>query len=236
MSLDMPPHTPRQLEQSWLLQPLAPLERARLLGRLPQRKYADGQMIFGQGDQGSSLMLVVEGRVRIGTMSREGRELILAIVETGELFGELALLDGKERSADAVAFGNCVVVALDRRDLLPLLREWPDTAMRLLEFVCGRVRTANDRLEGVVFLTVEARLARLLLSPDRRALDRAGRASSRELSQSDLARLIGASRQTVNQLLSRWLADGTVIRVGRALLVRDATRLANLTEAGKTRN
>ena len=101
---------------------------------------------------------------------------MLGIVEAGELFGELALLDGKERSADAVAFEDCVVASLDRRDLLAVLRESPETAIRLLEFVCGRVRAANDRFEGVVFLSVEARLARLLLTLRRDT--RAARGSS----------------------------------------------------------
>ena len=230
MSLAMPHHARRILEQSWLLQPLAPSDRDRLLGRLPRRRYGEGQMIFGQGDPGSSLMLVVEGRVKIGTTSREGRELMLGIVEAGELFGELALLDGKERSADAVAFEDCVVASLDRRDLLAVLRELPETAIRLLEFVCGRVRAANDRFEGVVFLSVEARLARLLLTLRRDTRGGAAAAAPRNLSQSDLARLIGTSRQSVNQLLGRWVAEGMVTRMDGNLIVRDPARLADLAE------
>ena len=157
-------HARDLLERSWLLQTMAASARDRLLARLPQRSYVDGQLIFGQGDPGGSLLLVVRGRVKIGATSREGRELTLGIVEAGDLFGELALLDGKERSADAVAFGDCVVASLDRRDLLEVLRQSPEAAIRLLEFVCGRVRSANDRLEDVVFLPVEVRLARLLLA------------------------------------------------------------------------
>jgi CRP-like cAMP-binding protein len=233
----MPPdprHRARELlERSWLLETLAASARDRLLARLPQRGYADGQLIFGQGDRGGSLLLVVRGRVKIGATSREGRELILGIVEAGELFGEIALLDGKARSADAVAFGDCVVASLERRDLLDVLRQSPEAAIRLLEFVCGRVRAANARLEDIVFQPVEARLARLLLA---RVDGSPGPGPSAGLSQSDLASLIGASRQTVNQVLGCWDALGIVSRAGRRLAISDRERLAAIASASGAAN
>lgn len=226
-------HARDLLERSWLLQTMAPSARDRLLARLPQRSYVDGQLIFGQGDPGGSLLLVVRGRVKIGATSSEGRELTLGIVEAGDLFGELALLDGKERSADAVAFGDCVVASLDRRDLLEVLRQSPEAAIRLLEFVCGRVRSANDRLEDVVFLPVEIRLARLLLAQFDQPCRREPQAG---LSQSDLGSLIGASRQTVNQLLGRWDVEGIVARAGRSLKVLDRGRLSAIAWASEPEN
>jgi CRP/FNR family cyclic AMP-dependent transcriptional regulator len=234
----MPPPLPRNsaserarvLDRTWLFHALPPSERERLLGRMPRRRYADGQMIFGRGDPGSSLMLVVEGRVRIGITARDGREVMLDVVEPGELFGELALLDGRPRSADATALGDCVVLSLERRDVLGILRSSPEAAIRLYEIVCGRVRAANDRLESVALLTVEARLARLLLELAHRDSNVGGSRVDRSLTQSDLARLIGSSRQTVNQQLFRWASERIVTRDGTALLIHSRERLLELAE------
>ena len=154
----------RLLLQSPFFSAFAPAELERLAARLVERRFTHGQMIFGRGEPGSSMMAVLEGRVRIGVTSAEGREVLLTIVEPGQIFGELALLDGKPRSADATALGDCRLLALDRRDFLPVLRQSPDAAIRLFEIVCGRLRAANDQLEGAVLMTVEARLARLLLA------------------------------------------------------------------------
>jgi CRP/FNR family transcriptional regulator, cyclic AMP receptor protein len=223
------------LERNWLFQALPGPERERLLGRMPRKRFAHGGTIFAQGDPGSSAMVVVEGRVRIGLTSRDGREVLLGVLAPGELFGELALLDGKARSADATALGACVLLSLDRRDLLDWLRRSPEAAIHLFEVVCGRVRAANDRLEGVALLTVEARLARLLLdfAERDRGDPRFGRID-RGLSQSDLAHLIGSSSQTVNQhlgRLGRWADERIIARDGSALLLRDPDRLREVAEA-----
>jgi CRP/FNR family cyclic AMP-dependent transcriptional regulator len=231
------PHTERRrfLAQSPFFQAFPPPQLDLLAERLVERRFADRQMIFGRGDPGSSLLAVVEGRVRIGVTSAEGREMLLNVLEPGEVFGELALLDGKPRSADATAFGPCLLLALDRREFLPALHQSPEAVGRLFEIVCRRVRAANDQLEGAVCMTVAARLARLLLG----LADRNGDASQpagrwiKALPQGDLARLIGASRQKVNRHLRRWLSQGTLARDGQALLIRNRTMLAAIAEAGE---
>jgi CRP-like cAMP-binding protein len=226
----------RLLAQSQLLAGFVEADADRLAPRLVERRFADGQVIFGRGEPGSSLFALVEGRVRIGVTSADGREVLLDILGPGEIFGELALLDGRPRSADATAFGPCLLLSLDRRELLPALRRSPAAASRLLELVCGRLRVANDQLEGAVSMTVGARLARLLLAladrnggPAAHALGRIDAA----LSQADLARLIGAGRQKVNRHLCRWLGDGTLARDGRALVIRDRHTLSAIAEAGE---
>ena len=223
----------RLLLQSPLFSAFAPAELDRLADRLVERRFAHGQMIFGRGEPGSSMMAVLAGRVRIGVTSAEGREVLLAVVEPDQIFGELALLDGKPRSADATALGDCRLLALDRRDFLPVLRHSPEAALRLFEIVCGRVRAANDQLEGAILMTVEARLARLLLALAGRnggSSHGNGTRVDADLSQGDLGRLIGASREEVNRHLCRWIAAGGLARNGRALVIRDRAILVEIAE------
>jgi CRP/FNR family transcriptional regulator, cyclic AMP receptor protein len=213
------------LSRSAFFKALTAQQLEQLTARLVERRFTDRQVVFRRGEPGSSMMIVLEGRVRIGVTSAEGREVLLSIVEPGQLFGELALLDGQPRSADASALGPCRLLALDRRDFLAVLRQSANAAIRMCELVSERLRATNAQLEGALFLSVEARLARLLLALRRGPGGCDGRIELC-LSQGDLARLIGASREEVNRHLCRWVADGMIARDGRALVIRDRTGLA----------
>jgi CRP/FNR family transcriptional regulator, cyclic AMP receptor protein len=197
---------------------------ARLAGHAVERRFDDRQTIFGRGESGLSMMAVVAGRVRIEITSATGRELLLGIVEPGQIFGELALLDGRPRSADASALGPCLLLSLDRREFLSVVRQSPGAAIGVAEIVCGRLRAANDQLEAVALLSVPARLARLLLAHG--AMERNTVRTDAALSQGDIGQRIGACRQKVNLHLGRWIAQGVLARQGQALVVRDRDRLA----------
>jgi CRP-like cAMP-binding protein len=219
----------RLLAASPLFAAFQPAELDRLASSLVERRYADRQTIFSRGDAGSCLMILFLGRVRVGVTSADGREILLSVLERGQVLGELALLDGKPRSADATALGDCLLLSLDRSHLLPVLRRSPEAALRLFEIVCARLRAADEQLEGAVLMSVPARLARLLLE---NAEGGAGRIEL-GLSQGDLARLIGASRQKVNLYLGRWLAEGVLTRVGQCLCVRNRDGLQAIAMAGE---
>jgi CRP-like cAMP-binding protein len=221
----------RFLAQSPFFRAFSPRELERLAASLVERRFADRQTIFSRGDFGSSLLVVAAGRVRIGITSAEGREVQLAIVEPGHVFGELALFASRERSAAATALGPCLVYVLEQRELLALLRQSPELAIRLLEVLCARVRAATERLEGTMLTRLPVRLARLLhglAAQQAQSLQaRSPQAGSRiELSQAELARRIGASRQKVNLHLGRWCAEGLLERQGPTLVIRDPVRLA----------
>jgi CRP-like cAMP-binding protein len=218
----------RFLAQSPFFRAFSPSELERLAASLVERRYADRQTIFSRGDFGSSLLVVAVGRVRIGITSAEGREVQLAIVEPGQVFGELALFASRERTAGATALGSCLLYVLERREVLGLLRQSPELAIGLLELLCGRVRAATERLEGTMLTRLPVRLARLLQTL---AAEQARSPQTRSrilLSQTELARRIGASRQKVNLHLGRWCADGLLERQGAALVIRDPARLAAL--------
>lgn len=219
----------RVLLRSSLFQAFRPDELSRLAQRMIERRYGDGQAIFVRGDPGTSLMAVLEGRVRIGVSSPDGREVLLAVIQPGGIFGEMSVLDGAPRSADATAAGDCRVLTLDRRDLQPVLHQSPDAALRLCQLLCERIRNATEKLEGLATLPVGARLAKLLLMLS----EEHGPRVAVGLSQSDLGRLIGASRQKVNLHLSRWAADGLLDRHPGSLRLRDLDGLAEIAATGR---
>lgn len=194
----------------------------RLAQRMIERRFGDRQSIFDRGDPGGSVMAVIDGHVRISLTSADGREVLLSIVRPGQMFGEMTLLDGSPRSADATAHGSCRLLVLDRRELLPVLQRSPAAALKLCEILCSRLRETSERLEGAVLMPVEGRLARVLLS----LADDIGPL----LSQSDIGRLIGASRQQVNLHLGRMLADGLLKREGARLAIMDRQGLNDIAQ------
>ena len=151
------------LAQHFLLAQLDEAALDTLLAVASERSFTNGQVIFQKGDPGTSMMAVLGGRVRISAYSEDGREIILNMVDPGQLFGEIALLDGKERSADATAMGKTQLLILDRRDFLPFLERNPKIAVQLIEVLCDRVRRTSEMVESIAFLDFGARLARLLL-------------------------------------------------------------------------
>jgi CRP/FNR family cyclic AMP-dependent transcriptional regulator len=202
----------------------APAEREAIAARLVSRRFTDGEMIFMRGDPGSTLMILAEGRVRIGVNTAEGREMLLTIMEPGQLFGEMSLLDGQARSADAIAMGDTLVLVLERTDFMATLRQFPDAALRLCEVLSQRLRRSTDQVEAVTLHPVNVRLARLLLSIAAYAPKRHGGSSPRikaNPTQSDLGQLIGASRQKVNFHLGQWQAEGIIARDGNAFAIQN---------------
>ncbi len=212
-----------------------PALRDAAAARLIERCYADGDTIFLRGDPGDSVMIVASGRVALRRTSPQGREILLAILTEGDLLGEMSLLDGRGRSADAVALGGCRLLVLERREMLRLLRQSPDTCLKLMELLTDRLRRTSDQLEGVALFNLPARLARLLLDLSETPL--AGSVSGRPalppvLSQRDLGLLIAASRSKVNLQLGRWISDGILRRERGGLVLHDLEQLADIAESG----
>jgi len=167
------------------------------------RRFSDGQIVFQKGDPGTSLMAVLRGRIKISTGTEDGREVFFNFIEAGQILGEIAFLDGHDRSADATAVGDCVLMTIDRRDLIPFLEHNPKTAVQLLIMLCGRLRRTSEMVESMAFLDMPKRLSRLLLQLG----DTYGKRTTNgvrigiKLSQKDLGNLIVASRESINKQL-----------------------------------
>ena len=181
-----------------------------LITRARIRHYAAGQSIFTMGSPGDSMMLVLAGSVRISVPSIEGSELLLAIVYPGEFFGGIAVLDGKERTADAQALTDCELAIWDRADVLDFLGRHPNALSTLVEVL--HLRQTDQRIAEVALMHLPARLAKALLRISQ--LDSATDQSMSKihLSQQEIANMIGAARESVNKYLREWQRSG-ILRI-----------------------
>ena len=189
---------------------LPPTEMERLGALVRARRYRRGEVIFLEGDAGSSLCIIAVGRVRIVLSGADGREVVLNVYGPGDFFGEFALLDGEPRSADAIAQEPCLLYWLTRDDFLAFLESHPRAASTLLAVLSRRLRHTTRVVQDAAFRDVPARLARVVLDlvttrgrphGDRVLVD--GR-----LTQSELASMVGASRETVNKALRGFERSG----------------------------
>ncbi len=202
----------------------APIDKAALLGGHPlfrelgraahdriaayatTRHVARGETIFMKGDAGASLFAVCSGTVEVLVPSAEGKNAVINLINEGEIFGEIALLDGRPRTADALAFTDCTLMVLERRDFLPLLREQPEIAVKLLEILCARIRRTTEQVEDIMFLNLERRLAKALLR-----LEKSSQGAYRiSITQRALSEIVGVSREETNKQLQIWSRDESV--------------------------
>jgi len=164
-----------------------------------------GAKILAKGDPGTSLVAVVSGTVRMSSSSAEGRSALLNLIGAGELFGEIAVLDGLARSTDAIANTNCEILTIDRRDLMPFLRDQPDLAMRFIELLCARLRWTSEQVEQLILQNLSTRLAGAVV----RLADRQrGKARTIDATQQQLSEMVGISRESTNKQLVAWAAQG----------------------------
>ena len=194
--------------------PRATIER--LCSCLTTRKARRGTTIFAKGDAGTELIAVLSGRVKISVPSPDGREAVLNVVHESEVFGEIALLDGRPRTADAVAITDCKLMIIERRSFLPLLYEQPDVAIKLIEILCVRLRRTSEQVEDVMFLNLRTRMAKLVL----RLADEAEGPFPRKIlvTQQEMSRMIGVSRESINKQLRFW-AHAKWVRLERGGIV-----------------
>lgn len=198
------------------------------------RQLDKSAVLFRKGDAGTALFAVLSGGIRISVPSAEGSEAVFNLMLPGDIFGEVAVLDGSPRSADAVAIELSTVMVLERRDFMPLLRAHPDLALRFIEILCRRLRQTSEQVEDIVFLDFPQRLAKTLLFLNERA---AAVKASRgiRLTQRELSQMIGASREATNKQLRFWQKSG-LLRVERGKIdVTKPQALADLVDWSEDR-
>ncbi|MGA8952717.1 MAG: Crp/Fnr family transcriptional regulator [Xanthobacteraceae bacterium] len=172
-------------------------------------------------------MAVIVGTVRISLPTARGKEIILADLRSGELFGEIALLDGRPRSANATAHTNCELVVLERRDVIPFLERNPAASLKLMEMLCARIRRSDERMADIAFFNLPVRLAKTLLSyqPQGRGVIKLS------LSQSELAEMSGGTREKVNRCLRDWHRQGILELKDRWTIIRRPEALRELVDS-----
>lgn len=191
------------------------------------RRLAPGEVLFLKGDPGDALYAVRRGQVRISTVATSGRQLTLNILGPGDVFGEIALLDGGERTADAAAEEASELLVIRRPDFLQLLRQQPELSIRLIAFLCDRIRWMSERMEETVLQPLPIRLAQRILA----LADDYG--AQLRISQEELAVFVGATRETVNRQLQAWRRD-ELVRIGRGRLdVLNVEALRRIASSGE---
>jgi CRP-like cAMP-binding protein len=206
-----------------LLEMLKPLARYRQL--------RPGEYLFRQGDEGSHLYGVISGRLYITVgVANTPDEAVIAILPPGQVVGELSMIDGGTRSANARAEGDVVVGAVSREDFHAHVMRHPEVALRLLTYVSRRLRSATQHVEALALWDVPARLAQTLLNlVEQEGQPHAeGYILASQMSQKTLASIIGSTREWVNAILRDWQAQDIITYDGRRLVVRNTEFLSEL--------
>lgn len=200
------------------------------IGNLASRqKFVKGSMVFSQGDDGDALYGIASGQVRISTSDDKGREVFLNMLGPGETFGEIALLDGLTRTATATTTMASTLIVIPRAQFLSNLERDPGLSVHLMKLLCSRLRWVSDLVEESAFLAGPARVAkRLTILVDSYGREQPDGSIEITMSQSDLGRFLGISRQIINQYLGKWCDEGWVtIKRGR-IIVNDLAALRDL--------
>ncbi len=179
-----------------------------LLENTHSNKYVADEVIFFKGDPTTGMMAVVSGCVQIRIVSEEGKQLVLNTMREGEMLGEIGVLDGGDRTADAVAAEPTELLTIDRRAFLDLINRNPVFSMTLMEILCGRIRGTSEQAEDLALLDLRKQLAKKLLG-----LADEGKEGGKAIighSQQDLASMVGITRESINKHLGAWAKDGLI--------------------------
>jgi len=212
-----------------LFAPLSTGDHEKLATLLRHRSVGKGDFLFHRGDEGTTLYIIFKGLIKIVVPTRSGDEITLAMLTDGDFFGEMALLDGLPRSADAMAMEDTQLYVLDRTDFLSFLIHNEQAIRAIMQVLSLRLRRTDDLVAEVCFLSVSARLAKRLLdlAGSQHQVDRSGNPNEVRLTQRELASLMGVSRETINKELKVLREKGMVTTARNIISIRDPDRLKN---------
>ena len=173
------------------------------------RRVARGTTMFAKGDPGSGLMGVLAGAVKVSVASADGKDIVLNVFREGDIFGEIALLDGRPRTADATAMSDCELIVIERRDFVPFLSSQPDVMLKFIEILCSRLRRTSEQVQDITFLNLPTRLAKTLLQLTG-GVQGSATPSKATITQREISQMIGMSRESTNKQLRAWAKRGWI--------------------------
>ena len=215
------------VRQAPLFAALSDEDAQALLQRMSRARIERGDVLFEEGEPGDRLYVITSGKVKLGRRSPDGRENLLAVLGPGEMFGELSLFDPGPRTATATAVAETQLIGLGNEQLSQLLGAHPRIAGTLLAALARRLRRTNENLADLVFTDVPGRVAKALLELSQRfgRPVEDGVMVAHDLTQEELAQLVGASRETVNKALADFAGRGWLKLEARAVTLLDVERL-----------
>jgi len=216
-----------------LFEELSEGELSIVAQRVRQRRYKEGDTIFHRNDPGVALYLIISGKVKIHNETTDGTDCIIAILSEGEFFGELAVIDGNERSADATTIEPTELLMLTKDDLHDILQRYPKISLTLLSTLSGRLRRTTEAYLAYSTLDVNGRLALQLLrlSEQHGVMTRDGVRIDLHLTQTDLGALVGASRESVNKVMGFFRRQNYLAMDDRGcIIIKDQTALSRICE------
>lgn len=203
------------------------------LAQFAKSKYVKNrEIICRRGESGSSMFFIVSGKVNLNTDSDEGKELTFSILAPGDFFGEIALLDGGPRTATVKALEKTELLVIERRYFLPFLEKNPPVAIHLLSTLASRLRKTDELYQDTIFLNLPGRLAKRFLG----LAEEYGKETDRglelgiKLSQGDLGKLTGATRESINKQIKAWEDEGIIICENGAITIPEPERLEEISE------
>jgi CRP/FNR family cyclic AMP-dependent transcriptional regulator len=198
-----------------------------LTKQLQRVDFPPGHVIFAEGEPGDRLYIIISGKVKIGRRYPGGRENLLTIMGPSDMFGELSIFDPGPRTSTATTITEVRAASMDRDALRAWISDRPEIAERLLRVLARRLRRTNDNLADLIFIDVSGRVAKRLLGLAQRFGTREGDAMrlTHDLTQDELAQLVGATRATVNKALAEFAHRGWIQLEGKSLLICDSERL-----------
>ncbi|GHD31854.1 MULTISPECIES: Crp/Fnr family transcriptional regulator [Nocardiopsis] len=215
------------LRKAPLFEALDEEDAAALRSSVSEVRLGRGQTLFNEGDEGDRLYVILSGKVKLTRTAVDGRENLLGVLGPSEMFGELSLFDPRPRTASAVAVTDAVLAGLGHDDLRPFLSSRPHVSLQLLKALAARLRRTNDVMADLVFTDVPGRVAKALLE----LADKFGKEGEdglhvhHDLTQEELAQLVGASRETVNKALAEFALRGWLRIEAKAVVLMDVERM-----------
>jgi CRP-like cAMP-binding protein len=216
------------LRRAGIVQGLAPDTAAAFIEQLRLQEYPRGHTIYAEGEPGRSLYIVVTGKVKIGRRSPDGREKLLAIMGPSDMFGALSTFDPGPRTATATAITAACVATMDRDTLRDWIKDRPEISERLLQVLARRLRRTDDHVTDLIFTDVPGRVAKQLLQFAQQFGRHEGGTLvvKHDLTQEEIAQLVGASRETINKAMSDFAQRGWIELDAKTVRIRDPERLA----------
>src|ERR1700748_3467378 len=229
-----PPHVDRRddvdetLARAGIFQGVEPAAAEALAQSLEPVEFPRGHVIFAEGEPGDRLYIIQSGKVKLGRKSPDGRENLLAIMGPADMFGELSIFDPGTRTSSATTVTEVRALAMDRAALREWISKRPEIAEQLLRVLARRLRRTNNMLAELIFTDVPGRVAKQLLQLAQRFGTQEGGALrvTHDLTQEEIAQLVGASRETVNKALADFAHRGWIRWEGKSVLISDSERLA----------